>query len=352
VNSELASSTRGVPGRNVTEPAQQRLIEVEQVSRYLWAAQAANSRTVLDAGCGTGYGSRLLAEGGAREVTGVDLAGAVLGMARPEMPRAVRLVDGDLRKLEFEDDRFELVVCFEVIEYVDEPLTVLDELLRVLAPGGLLLISIPSRDAYKPGNPYELARFAAAELEGALAARLPHVQLVRQHDYVASALADSDATGHERSGEDLLIRKLAADAPGEEIYTIAMASGTELPAIPALLATGESASLAQWLSLLDTQAAQLAEKDDRIEELRTRLEERDQLAKLLGEAEGRSAEVPELKLRIADLELELVDARRAAAAARKEADQLDRMLMYGRRMLRFVRPLIRPLRQLRRKLRG
>ncbi len=103
---------------------------------------------------------------------------------------------------------------------------------------------------------------------------------------------------------------------------------------------------------METQTAQIADKDDQIEGLRARLDERDRLAKLLADAEGRSAEVPELRLRIADLERELEDARRAGAAARQEADQLDRMLMYGRRMLRFIRPLIKPLRRLRRKLRG
>ena len=106
------------------------------------------------------------------------------------------------------------------------------------------------------------------------------------------------------------------------------------------------------LRAVTTQSAQIAEAGHQIEDLQARLDERDRLAELLGAAEGRSAEVPELKLRITDLELALEDERRAAAAARKEADQLDRMLMYGRRMLWFVRPLIEPLRRLRRKFRG
>jgi SAM-dependent methyltransferase len=350
VNSELGSSTAEISDRR--EQGQERLIEVEQVSRYLWAAQTARNRVVLDAGCGSGYGSRLLADGGAREVIGVDLARAVLEMATPGMPESVRLQTGDLRKLEFEDDRFELVVCFEVIEYVESPLAVLDELIRVLAPGGLLLISSPNRDAYQPGNPYQPHEFGPAELEGALAVRLSHVQRLRQHDYVLSALMTSDVTDRQGRGGDIVLQRLASDTPGDEIYTVAMASDADLPTMRDLAAMGGSGPLCQWLSVLETQAARIAEKDDQIDGLQARLEERDRLAELLGEAESRSAEVPELKLRIADLELELDDARRAAAAARQEADQLDRMLMYGRRMLRYVRPLIQPLRRLRRKLRG
>jgi SAM-dependent methyltransferase len=73
---------------------------------------------------------------------------------------------GTFDSLDFEDDTFELVVCFEVIELVADPLIVLDELVRVLAPGGLLLLSSPDRDVYPPGNPHHLHEFDAAELGG------------------------------------------------------------------------------------------------------------------------------------------------------------------------------------------
>lgn len=300
---------------------------------------------MLDAGCGTGYGSRLLAGGGARQVVGVDQARAVLDTAAPAMPDSVRLQVGDLRKLEFEDDKFELVVCFEVIEFFDDPLTVLDELVRVLAPAGMLLVCAPNCGVYQPGDPYHLHEFAPAELERVLAARLRHVQLLRQHDYVASGVRSG-------TGGDLAVHELAEDTPGEVIYTLAMASDAELPVMRDLAAIGGAAALGDWLSAIDTQAAAIAERESKIDELGARLQERDRLAELLGEAELRSAQLPQLRQRVADLELELADARAAAAAARQEADQLDRMLMYGRRMLRYVRPLIKPLRRLRRKLRG
>jgi len=354
MSSDLVSTNRRVSDRSMPEESQGRLIEVEQVSRYLWAAQAASGRRVLDAGCGSGYGSRLLATRGAREVIGVDIAHAVLEMSAPEMPDSVRLQAGNVRKLEFEDGSFELIVCFEVIEYVDDPLDALDELVRVLAPGGLLLVSSPNHGVTQPGNPCHVHKLGRDELETALVSRLSHVQLRRQHDFVASALL-SDSTYHQGDGgvsDDLALHKLAADDPDGAIYTIAMASEVELPAMRDLATLGGTVGLKEWLSVIETQAATIADKDHQIYELQTRMEERERLTELLGEAEHRAGEVPELTQRIADLEVDLEAARSAATAARLEADQLDRMLIYGRRMLRYIRPLIKPLRRLRRKLRG
>ena len=185
---DLAGTKDGISERFAPDQDRGRLIEVEHVSRYQWAAQAAKDRVVLDAGCGTGYGTRLLAEGGAREVVGIDLAEAVLEAVAPTMPDSVRLQTGDLRKLEVPDNTFDLIVCFEVIEHFEDPFTVLDELIRVLAHDGLLLISSPNRGVYQPGNPHHLHEFTAVELRAELADRLSNVELTRQHDYIVSAL--------------------------------------------------------------------------------------------------------------------------------------------------------------------
>jgi SAM-dependent methyltransferase/uncharacterized small protein (DUF1192 family) len=354
VESDLASIRDGISERFVPEQDQGRLIEAEHLARYRWAARAASGRLVLDAGCGTGYGCRLLAAAGAREVVGVDIAGAVLEAVGPEMPESVQLRVGDLRQLDLDDDSFELVVCFEVIEHVEDPGSVLDELVRVLAPGGLLLVSSPNRGVYPPGNPHHLHEFAPGELEAELTARLPNVHLLRQRDYLVSAIV-SDATGAQGDGaaiDAVTLHKLVADAAGDEVYTIAVASDVELPDIGELAAMTGTFELREWLSASETQTAAIADKDYYIDELQARLGERDRLAELLTDAERRLAAVPELDQRIADLEAELAAARGAAEAARQEADQLDRMLIYGRRLLWFVRPLIKPLRRVRRMLRS
>ncbi len=350
MSQDLAAAKDGISERFVPERDRGRLIEVEHVVRYRWAAQAAAGRSVLDAGCGTGYGSAILAATGASEVIGVDLAADVIGAA-DGLPGTVSLQAGDLRALDFADGRFDLVVCFEVIEHLDDPMAALDELARVLAPDGLLLLSSPNRGVYPPGNPHHRHEFTPDELEAAVAERLPNVRLVPQTDHLVSALfSDREARVAPGSTVDgLAVTRL--DGDDAATYTVAVASLAPLPDLHGLAVLAGTLEMRKWLSALDVQTRAIGDKDAYIVELEERIGERDRLAGLLVVAEQRLAGVPELQARIEHLERELNGAREEVTIARREAADLDRALLYGRRLLRHVRPLIQLLRKLRRRLR-
>ena len=171
------------------------------------------------------------------------------------MPESVRLQGGDFRKLEFEDDRFELVVCFEVIEYVEDPLTVLDELVRVLAPGGLLLVSAPNRGAHQPGNPYQPHEFDARRAGGRLGrqteprAIAPTARL-RRLGADGSDAADRHEAG-EPSEDDLVLQKLSADTSGgRDLHDRCWRATRSFLPCATLAAMGGTASLREWLSVL------------------------------------------------------------------------------------------------------
>jgi SAM-dependent methyltransferase len=93
----------------------------------------------LDAGCGTGFKvGRLLDRGFV--VTGVEPSVGMRERAIRDNPRA-EILDGDIRALPFPEDRFDLVVCVEVIRYLADPAPALAEIHRVLAPGGLAFVT-------------------------------------------------------------------------------------------------------------------------------------------------------------------------------------------------------------------
>ncbi len=326
---DLAGTKHGVSERFVPDKDLGRLIEAEHLARYRWAAQAADGLRVLDAGCGTAYGTRLLAEAGAREVVGTDIAEGVLGAAASRMPDNVRLEAADLNRLPFEDRSFDLIVCFEVLEHFDDPFAVLDELCRVLSPEGALIVSSPNGGVFPGGNPHHHHEFQPDELRAALLGRLANVELIRQHDYLLSAVFGDDVV-RRRNGEMLdgvRIDKLVSEEPGSELYTLAIAGNGELPELRPLGTLTGTLEFREWLSVYDTQTDAIRDKDNYIGELEARVAERDELAQLLVDAEQRLAEIPSLRLQVEDLRQELAGARAAEEEVRRQIKTLDDRLM-------------------------
>lgn len=95
---------------------------------------------ILDVGCGTGNFSIKLAERGAR-VTGIDLSDEMLRMAQQKTRHLpIEYHTMDLYETAFEDDTFDAVFSMAAFEFVKEPARALKELMRVLKPGGRLLV--------------------------------------------------------------------------------------------------------------------------------------------------------------------------------------------------------------------
>lgn len=91
---------------------------------------------VLEAGCGSA--TRLDLPPGA-VLTGIDISRAQIGRHQ----RLHRAIVGDLQTYAFDDARFDLIVCWNVLEHLGRPQLALANLAGVLAPGGLLVIAVP-----------------------------------------------------------------------------------------------------------------------------------------------------------------------------------------------------------------
>jgi len=93
---------------------------------------------VLDVGCGPGNFTRTFARaatGGV--VVGLDASSTMLARAvRDGRPANVAYVRGDASALPFRDGAFDAVCCFAALYLIERPMRAIDELVRVLAPGG------------------------------------------------------------------------------------------------------------------------------------------------------------------------------------------------------------------------
>jgi SAM-dependent methyltransferase len=222
------------------------LLEAEHLARYWWASRFVSDKRVLDAGCGTAYGTEILAGAGASEVVGVDIDPGVVQVGRERLRADVSFEVADARDLPFADDAFDVVVCFEVIEHVEDPEAILDELRRVLRPEGLAAVSSPNRDVYPPGNPHHKHEFLPDELAHALESRFAHVRLVRQHDWLGSGVLEDDVFGSEGEPSEAVVRKAVGNVPGEELYTLALATDAELPSTEPYFVLTSTADAKWW----------------------------------------------------------------------------------------------------------
>ena len=92
---------------------------------------------LLDVGCGTGH-QLLRWRSYGYEVAGVDGSGEMLAHARENNPDA-ELREADARKLPFDDASFDRVTSIEVLRYLPDPHRSIEEMARVLRPGGICL---------------------------------------------------------------------------------------------------------------------------------------------------------------------------------------------------------------------
>ena len=295
---DLAAGDAEIPERFIPDEMGEGMVAAEHLCRYWWAAQFAPGRRVLDAGCGIGYGSNMLAEAGAAEVHGVDIAEPVIEAAAQGAGPGVTFTTGDVAALDLDADSSDLVVCFEVIEHVEDTDVVLDELARVLAPGGLLLISSPNRDRYVPGNPHHRYEFLPDELKAELGRRFKQVRLLRQHDWLGSAILEDGAFGGAGGApiDGLEVRKLVGHEPGAETYTLALASDGELPASAMPLTLTHTMELRQWMEHFHAQDRTLREQAGELRRLQTIDRERGELRLRLEQAEKELARIPDLEI--------------------------------------------------------
>lgn len=115
------------------------------IGRIVHVTGASAGERILDAGCGSGTKTLLLAARGL-DVTGADFSDYVLDKARAAaevagLANCARFSREDLLALSFDDGYFPYVFCWGVVMHIPDYERALDELVRVVRPGGYLILS-------------------------------------------------------------------------------------------------------------------------------------------------------------------------------------------------------------------
>ncbi|HEX7363410.1 MAG TPA: class I SAM-dependent methyltransferase [Bryobacteraceae bacterium] len=305
--SDLAfTGERVVPGR--VEPA----LWNEHVSRYRFAAVFAEGKRVLDAGCGAGYGTALLAAV-AREAVGFDISREAIEYASAHYPEA-KFLTGSATEFPAADGSADLVTAFEIIEHLAEWQRLVEEAYRVLAPGGVFLVSTPNKIDYAEArqragpNPFHVHEFELAAFEEAVGGVFPFVRILGQNRQEAMIFAGGHAgraaPGFIADGQSL------EDAQ----FFLAVCAKEPVGSPPPYIYVGRTGNLLRererWALSLEREVGRARSK---IDDLHRELEDRTRWAKSLeGELAAARANLQAAEARIARLlqEREMVRASR------------------------------------------
>jgi ubiquinone/menaquinone biosynthesis C-methylase UbiE len=165
-------------------------VEREHLARYQFACEHVGGKKAIDIACGAGYGSLMLADAGALEITGLDLSQEALRVTA-ELPQRqnLRFEEADAHRLiQVPDRSVDVVVSFETIEHLRRPELFVAEVRRVLRPTGCALISTPERRLSsslhwllrRPHNPFHVREFTQMEFASLLRESFEQVQMMGQ----------------------------------------------------------------------------------------------------------------------------------------------------------------------------
>jgi|GEM_PF-954772 len=211
----------------------------EHLHRYAYSLQFVNNKRVLDAACGEGYGSWIMAET-AKEVVGIDQDAQVIEHAKMAYKRDnLKFMTGKIEKLPFDSGEFDVVVCFEAIEHIIAQEECIGEIRRVLRDDGILLISTPAMaDSKTKGssNPFHIKELTLQEFEGLLCKNFKYVRLMGQKVALVSDIWDISGIGgtldciqlfYERNGNGY-VKILSESKNRHPDYLLAIASDKDI----------------------------------------------------------------------------------------------------------------------------
>lgn len=200
----------------MTEPQDQMVITGERTVPGIWhenywfrrhevvyerLSATVRGRRVLDAGCGEGYGADLLAKG-ALSVHALDYD----DYATEHVQRAysaIPVLRGNLVALPLADTSYDVVASLQTIEHLWDQDTFVAECVRVLRPGGRVVISTPNTLTFPPGNIYHPGELTAAELAAVVRTHstiervegLHHGERIRSYEGEYGPVVDAQVAG-------------------------------------------------------------------------------------------------------------------------------------------------------------
>lgn len=199
----------------------------EALARYEWALKHIKTVVkILDAGCGTGYGSNLLASKG--RVIGIDNNNEAIRFAKKNYGDKANFLSGDITKLHFRNEEIDYVCVFEVIEHLKNPIKFLDGAKRILKKNGIIFLSTPNKDIHSThdysSSPYHIKEYTYSDFLDLLNSFFKVVKIQGQVKSSKAKKAIAEFMNSQRAREEFVqkdkfgFRKLMSKHLKEKIW--------------------------------------------------------------------------------------------------------------------------------------
>jgi 2-polyprenyl-3-methyl-5-hydroxy-6-metoxy-1,4-benzoquinol methylase len=136
------------------------------MSIYNFAQSFVQKKTVLDAGCGSGYGTYYLAAHGAKSVVGIDIGEEAVGFAKGNyIAPNLTYIQMDCEKINFDKKSFDVVFSSNMIEHLDNYKAFLKGVKDVLKNDGIFILATPPLYGSEPveDNPFHHTNLKVGE---------------------------------------------------------------------------------------------------------------------------------------------------------------------------------------------
>jgi ubiquinone/menaquinone biosynthesis C-methylase UbiE len=199
----------------------------EHLARYKSVSGVVKNKVVLDIACGSGYGSRMIANFGASKVIAVDNSNEAVDYAKQNYAhKKVQFLVGDAMSLPIDDSSIDVVVSLETIEHLHDPKKFVDEVKRVLKKDGTFIVSTPNDDEFMDGNEFHVHEFQFNELRSLIDENFKSAKFYYQGTYFAASLQTEESFTLPNSN-NLSTTKTFSQGADKAIYFLAVASDRE-----------------------------------------------------------------------------------------------------------------------------
>lgn len=144
------------------EVTQEQITRIYQ--RYYWAHELCRDKDVVELGCGTGQGLGLISPIAKSFVAG-DYSEQILSIAQQYYRERIKLIQCDAQDMPFDDSSKDVLILFEAIYYLPDASKFINECVRVLGPGGRVLICTANPDLFDFNpSPHSYRYYGTVEL--------------------------------------------------------------------------------------------------------------------------------------------------------------------------------------------